>query len=226
MKDPYAVLGVAKDASAEEIKKAYKKLSLKWHPDKCPGNKEEANAKFLEIGEAYAILSDQESRRAHDRERSGPPPRSSQRFSERSAFDLFDQMFADMQSHHDEVFRHAGSVRDRIRDPFSMFGNDDFFGPSFGSFSSSGGFSSSSSSMSFSSGARSGKSVSTSTFIDASGKRRTTRTTTILHEDGTQNVHTEELEEQGPSPSSRISYGAGAGRETNAVAPRRGMWGF
>jgi curved DNA-binding protein CbpA len=214
MKDPYLVLGVAKDANAEEIKKAYRKLSLKWHPDKCPGNKEEANAKFLEIGEAYAILGDRERRRAFDSDRSAPP-RSSQRFSERSAFDLFDQMFADMQSHHYEVFRHFGGGGSAL---------DDFFSPSFRGFSSTEGFSSSSSSMSFSSGARSGRSVSTSTFIDSKGMRRTTRTTTILNDDGTQNVHTEELEEQGPNPSSHISYGAGGGRET-AVAPRRGMWG-
>jgi molecular chaperone DnaJ len=56
-RDYYEVLGVSKGASAEEIKKAYRKLAVKYHPHKNPGDKE-AEEKFKEAAEAYSILSD------------------------------------------------------------------------------------------------------------------------------------------------------------------------
>jgi curved DNA-binding protein len=64
-KDYYAVLGIGKDASAEQIKKAYRKLAVKYHPDKNPGDKQ-AEERFKEITEAYAVLSDPEKRRQYD----------------------------------------------------------------------------------------------------------------------------------------------------------------
>lgn len=64
-KDFYATLGVAQDASEEEIKKAYRKLARKWHPDKNPGD-EAAEQKFKDIGEANQVLSDPEQRRQYD----------------------------------------------------------------------------------------------------------------------------------------------------------------
>ena len=66
-KDFYEVLGVKKSDGDEIIKKAYRKLALKWHPDKNPENKEEAEEKFKEIGEAYSVLSDPDKRAAYDR---------------------------------------------------------------------------------------------------------------------------------------------------------------
>lgn len=66
-KDYYKILGVQKTASDEEIRKAYRKLAIKWHPDKHQDEtKEEAEAKFKEIGEAYAVLSDPQKRQRHD----------------------------------------------------------------------------------------------------------------------------------------------------------------
>ncbi|MEZ4485681.1 MAG: DnaJ domain-containing protein [Syntrophotaleaceae bacterium] len=64
-KDYYATLGVAKDAEADAIKKAYRKLALKYHPDKNPDDKQ-AEEKFKEITEAYAVLSDADKRRQYD----------------------------------------------------------------------------------------------------------------------------------------------------------------
>ncbi|XP_052681927.1 dnaJ homolog subfamily B member 6-B-like isoform X3 [Crassostrea angulata] len=65
--DYYVVLDIAKDASHGEVKKAYRKLALKWHPDKNPDQKEEAEKKFKEISEAYEVLSDKEKREIYDR---------------------------------------------------------------------------------------------------------------------------------------------------------------
>ncbi|HRV80218.1 MAG TPA: DnaJ domain-containing protein, partial [Planctomycetota bacterium] len=69
--DYYEVLGVARDADAAAIKKAYRKLALKWHPDRHQGADpkaaEEAEATFKRISEAYEVLSDPEKRAKYDR---------------------------------------------------------------------------------------------------------------------------------------------------------------
>lgn len=64
-RDYYEVLGVSKNASADEIKKAYKKLAIKYHPDRNPGDKE-AEEKFKEAAEAYDVLHDEQKRQQYD----------------------------------------------------------------------------------------------------------------------------------------------------------------
>ena len=64
-RDYYEVLGVNKGASADDIKRAYRRLAIKYHPDKNPGNKE-AEAQFKECAEAYEVLSDSEKRQTYD----------------------------------------------------------------------------------------------------------------------------------------------------------------
>ena len=65
-RDYYEVLGIAKSATPSEIKAAYRKMALKWHPDRNPDKKEEAESKFKEVNEAYQVLSDQQKRQTYD----------------------------------------------------------------------------------------------------------------------------------------------------------------
>jgi len=66
-RDYYTILGVARDAGPDEIKKAYRKAALKWHPDKNQDRRAEAEEKFKEVAEAYDVLSDPEKRKIYDR---------------------------------------------------------------------------------------------------------------------------------------------------------------
>ena len=66
-RDYYEVLGVERKASDSELKSAYRKLALQYHPDRNPGNHDEATEKFKEITEAYGVLADSQKRAAYDR---------------------------------------------------------------------------------------------------------------------------------------------------------------
>ena len=65
-KDYYEILGISRNATSDEVKKAYRQMALKFHPDKNPDNKE-AEDKFKEAAEAYSVLIDSEKRSIYDR---------------------------------------------------------------------------------------------------------------------------------------------------------------
>src|ERR1700744_6369897 len=99
--DYYATLGVARDASGEDLKRAYRKLAMQFHPDRNPGDKK-AEARFKDVNEAYDILKDDQKRSAYDRfghaalEQGGAPGGGMGGFDFSAAGglgDIFDQMF-------------------------------------------------------------------------------------------------------------------------------------
>lgn len=110
-RDLYKVLGVSRDASDEDIKKAYRKLALKWHPDQNKDNQAKAEAKFKEISEAYSVLSDKNKRQAYDyggmdaangfqgggTRGPGAGAGGFQGMSQAEAMSLFNQIFGQMQ---------------------------------------------------------------------------------------------------------------------------------
>ncbi|KAG1687796.1 DnaJ subfamily B member 6 [Nymphon striatum] len=67
MVDYYRILELSRDATPADVKKAYRKLALKWHPDKNPDSKDDAEKKFKRISEAYEVLSDEKKRRIYDK---------------------------------------------------------------------------------------------------------------------------------------------------------------
>ena len=190
-KDYYEVLGLKKSATEAEIRKAYKKLAMKWHPDKNRNNQAEAEARFKEISEAYQVLSDKKKRNQYDNRSSYTSFNPTDfGFSFRNSHDLFKEFF------NDDFFA------EEDRDFFKMGKNnfmddlDDFFkkGHGGGGRGKFGGVS---------------KSVSTNTKI-INGKRISTTRTTIVRPDGTK---TEEVKEEivEPDGTKKVSYKKGNG---------------
>lgn len=118
--DYYKTLGVAKNASGEEIKKAYRKLAMKYHPDHTKGDKT-AEEKFKKVSEAYAVLSDKEKRRQYDEFGSAG---FHQRFSQEDIFKGFD--FADILK--EFGFGGSGSFSGRAGGTRFSFGSGGPFG--------------------------------------------------------------------------------------------------
>jgi len=108
MRDYYDILGVQKNSSSEDIKKAYRKIAMKYHPDRNPDNQEAEN-KFKEAAEAYSVLSDEEKRQRFDQFGHAGVNQNSSGFSNMDASDIF-SAFSD-------IFGSSGNS------PFS-----DFFG--------------------------------------------------------------------------------------------------
>nr|CAH8868144.1 unnamed protein product [Trichobilharzia regenti] len=119
----YEVLGIQKNASGDEIKKAYRRLALRWHPDKNPDKKEEAEKRFKRISEAYEVLSDPKKRGIYDKYgREGVLNGSSRGTEGFGGADPF-FVFTPFQFH----FR---DPMDIFREFFGGSGLDSFFGPS------------------------------------------------------------------------------------------------
>ena len=131
--DYYAVLGLEKNANADQVKKAYRKLALKYHPDKNPDDKK-AEERFKEISEAYAVLSDPEKKKQYDQYGDAA---FHQRFSQEDIFrnadfgdifrefgfsgggdDIFSQLFGGRSSHHRPRPRKGQDFLMRITIPF------------------------------------------------------------------------------------------------------------
>ncbi|XP_070209919.1 dnaJ homolog subfamily B member 6-like isoform X4 [Littorina saxatilis] len=190
----YIVLGVEKSSTDREIKKAYRRLALKWHPDKNPNNKDEAEKKFKEISEAYDVLSDKKKREVYDRYgKEGVHPDNFQ-----------DDDFAHSAGHHhfhfqfrtpEEIFRDFFGTDDPFSRIFGGFpsANDGFFSSSFFSndpFASSGFSQFSSTSFGGPTGGGNFRSTSTSTKY-VNGKKVITKKvvengqeTVLVEEDG------------------------------------------
>ena len=98
-KDFYEVLGVSKTATDDEIRKAYKKLAIKWHPDKNPDNKTVAEEKFKEISEAYSVLSDPKKKQEYD---NGGVSFQDFDFDVVDPFKMFENFFSGFHNHHNK----------------------------------------------------------------------------------------------------------------------------
>ena len=108
MKDYYKILGVPDNASQEDIKNAFRKLAFQYHPDKNPGHEKEAELKFKEINEAYAVLCDPIKRQQYDL--SGKGAYAGANFGNFSQTDIFRDSFANQAVFTDlaSMFRQAG----------------------------------------------------------------------------------------------------------------------
>eukprot|EP00747_Dinoflagellata_sp_TGD_P192222 gnl/TRDRNA2_/TRDRNA2_56768_c0_seq1.p1 gnl/TRDRNA2_/TRDRNA2_56768_c0~~gnl/TRDRNA2_/TRDRNA2_56768_c0_seq1.p1 ORF type:complete len:265 (+),score=66.44 gnl/TRDRNA2_/TRDRNA2_56768_c0_seq1:60-797(+) len=125
---PYAVLGVARDASDAEIRTAYRRAALRWHPDKNPNEKERASKMFLAVSEAYGVLSDPKKRKEYDRTGSTAAEEAEEAeesAGEESAVEEIDS--ADEASESDMSDGRPVTIpTSRLDAAFAMF--DDFFG--------------------------------------------------------------------------------------------------
>ena len=129
-KDYYKILGVNKNASKEEIKKSYRKLAMKYHPDQNKGDKA-SEERFKEVNEAYAVLSDEEKRKQYDM---FGAEGFQQRFSQEDIFRNFDfgQVFREFGFGSEDLFGRIFGGRGGGRRPFGRGGGGFYSGGPFG----------------------------------------------------------------------------------------------
>jgi molecular chaperone DnaJ len=113
-RDYYEVLGVTRTAAVEEIKSAYRKSALKWHPDRNPENKAESEVKFRECTEAYSVLSDTQKRQIYDTYGHAGLSSSAGQGFDNTVFKDFHDIFGDFFGFED-LFSGGGSRRGRSR---------------------------------------------------------------------------------------------------------------
>jgi len=114
-RDYYEVLGVTRTAAVDEIKAAYRKAALRWHPDRNPENKSESEVKFRECTEAYSVLSDAQKRQIYDTYgHAGLSSTAGQGF-DNTVFQDFHDIFGDFFGFEDLFGRGGGSRRGRSR---------------------------------------------------------------------------------------------------------------
>lgn len=133
-KDYYAILGVAKTATEQEIKKAYRTLARKYHPDVNPDNKD-AEAKFKDIAEAYEVLGDSDKRKSYD----GTSHQNEQKQSESTsktrpaAGPITEEDFINMHAGFDDFFDvKKRAEQKKSRSSGGPLNTDDMFGAFFG----------------------------------------------------------------------------------------------
>src|SRR5207302_1311679 len=113
--DYYEVLGVSRTATLDEVKSAYRKAALKWHPDRNPENKTEAEAKFRESTEAYSVLSDPQKKQIYDTYgHAGLSGAGAGQGFDQTIFQDFHDIFGDFFGFED-LFGGGGSRRSRGR---------------------------------------------------------------------------------------------------------------
>ncbi|KAJ0037861.1 hypothetical protein Pint_23136 [Pistacia integerrima] len=132
--DYYNILKVTRNATDDDLKKAYKRLAMKWHPDKNPVNKKEAEAKFKQISEAYDVLSDAQKRQIYDlygeeglmaTEFGTPSYESSNsnsgfRYNPRDAEDIFAEFFGGSSGKRSGPYRNGTTYTENRKTPGSV----------------------------------------------------------------------------------------------------------
>ncbi len=124
MKDYYKILGIPENASQQDIKSSFRKLAFKYHPDTNPGNERQAEERFKEINEAYAVLSDKNKRQQYDLARKGQFAGVGYKGFQYSQQDIFQGIFTNQATLNElnRMFTQAGLRFDRD------FLNQVFFG--------------------------------------------------------------------------------------------------
>lgn len=213
----YSILSVPRDASEADVKKAYRKLALKYHPDKNPDNRDHAEKMFKQVAEAYEVLSDPKKRQLYDQygkegvEAGGPSCRGFAHTDMRDAFSVFESFFGG-------------------RDPFAEMmgggGLDELFGGpgGFGGGGFGGGGFTTMTSTSFGGGFGGGASCSMSSSTRMVNGKRVTRTErserqadgsikrTVTEEERDRNGNVTQRLIEGPGGAAGMIDGPGRGR--------------